>query len=287
MTSGFGVDKGADGSGTSASDIRKIFGGLYTPGLISGGGVSRSGSSMTYSVNSGVAAIETATGEVVLAPIPSKTITAATNGSSPRTDYVYAKQRYPSIEGDADIDVDYGSSLPSRSVLLAKFNVPANAGNTNAATNAGGVDYSIPYGASLGVLHKYTDTSVGNLATGLTRKGNGSIWVPTDRRLRFSLTTTLQANGATGFDNTKYCEWGFIPSIDGSDFILWSTPGLHQALATYYYEAYITVSKGSHTVNYGALRLIGPGTAYHFAGLIGSYGRVGTIFQVEDAGPVV
>jgi len=286
MTAGFGVEKAADGSGTTSGDIRKIFGGLYTPGLISGCLVTQSATDMTYVVSAGVVAIKTATDEIILAPVATTTVpTAAAPGSGTRTDYIYAKQDYPSVEGDANIVLGVGTSLPSRAVLIKKFIVSSGNTKTSQAVATGSIDYSIPYGASLGVLHKFQDTTVGTLPTALTRKGSGTISLPTDRRLKFSLTTTIQANNAVGFDNSKYCEWGFLPNIDGGDFILWATPGLHQSLSTLYFEGYFNATAGTHTVNYGAVRISGPGTAYHYYGTLGGYGRVGTIFQVEDAGP--
>lgn len=289
MTSGFGVDRSTDGTtGTSSQDIRKIFGALYTPGIISGCGVATSGSNLTYTVSSGVAAIKTGAGETIMAPVPSKTVTVSSPSGGSRTDIVYAQQRYPSIEGDATVDVGVSTTLPARAVELRRYTLPSGAANTNAATISGGIDYSIPYGASLGVLHQYQDTTVGKYPVSLTRMGSGTIRLPTDRRLRFSLTTTLWANGSTGFDNSKYAEYAFLPSIDGSDICIWTTPGLHQAWATLAFEVYFNASAGTHTVGYGQFRMSGNTDAYGFYGTDGKgYGRTGTTFTVTDAGPTV
>src|SRR5215217_2900790 len=159
MAVGFGVDKNASNIGTTSSDIRKINGGLYTPGIISGCTVSVVGSN--YVVTSGVMAVKITTDEIVLAPVPAKTIPIPTIGT--RTDIVYAKQRMPSTDGglnDVLVDVDTTGTLPSRSVLLKKYSV--SSGNT--PTINGSVDYSILYGANLGVLHKWQNTFSGLLS---------------------------------------------------------------------------------------------------------------------------
>lgn len=290
MTSGFGVDRSADGtSGTSSSDIRKIFGGLYTPGVISGSTVTTSATLMRYTVAAGVAAISTGSGEIILAPIPAGSVTAsAAPVSGTRTDIIYAQQHYPSIEGDANLVLGVDTALPARAIQLAKYIVSAGDTNTDQTVRTGGVDYSIPYGANLGLLHRYQDTTNGSYPNSMTRKGHGTIYLPTDRRIKFEIKTVLYAVGAVRFDDTKYCEYGFLPSIDGGDMVLWSTPGLHQAWQTLTYSVYRNVTAGTHEVNYGQFRIVGPGTAGSAYGVDGlGYGREGTIFTVRDDGPAI
>jgi hypothetical protein len=293
MTSGLGVDPLLDGNGvpikgTSAQDIRKIYGGLYSPGVISGGAVTTSASVLSFAVSAGVAAIPGATGEVILAPIPAKTVTALPAPSTgSRTDIVYVQQRYTSIEGDPDTDVFIGQTLPQRAVALGTYTINAGITNSNAAVLSGSVNYSIPYGASMGLLHEYKHNTSQNLPTSLTRWGTGQINLPTDRKLLFSIRASLQAVGAVGFDNSKYCEYYFLPNIDNADFVIWQTPGLHQSLATYQFDGHFNASAGIHTVKFGIGRMVGPGTGFTYAGTDGmGFGREGIIFQVRDAGPV-
>jgi hypothetical protein len=97
----------------------------------------------------------------------------------------------------------------------------------------------------------------------------------------------LQAQGAVGFDNSKYCEWGFLFNVDGGDFVLHTTPGLHQALATYEFSSSIELSAGSHVVSLGRLRIAGPGVAVTHYGTDGlGFGRRGIEFSVYDEGPI-
>lgn len=289
MTSGFGVDASSDGtSGTSSSDIRKINGGLYTPGIISGCTVATSASAMTYTVSLGVVAIQTAVGEIVLAPVATTAVTTAsapTTGS--RTDIVYAQQRYPSIEGDANIVIGVGTVLPVRAVELKRYVVSAGNLNTDATVATGAVNYSIPYGASLGVLHRWQNTYSGLLSTALIREGQGTITLPTDRRVKFSVNALLYASGASGFDNSKYTEHYFLPNINGGDMVIFTTPGLHQAWGQYYWEHTLNVSAGVWPVNLGSGRMVGPGQAATYYGVSGGFGRTGIVFTVEDMGPAI
>lgn len=292
MTSGFGVDKGADGSGTSSSDIRKIQGGLYSPGIISGCTITTSPSTMTYTVSPGVVAIKTAAGEIVLAPVPQTSVTSA-NGpaNTTRNDIVYVQQRYPSIEGDANVVVGIGTSLPERAVKLRTYRVSAAQTNSNASVATDGIEYAIPYGTSLGKLHDWQNTYDGLISIPLLREGHGSFTLPTDRRVRFSISVCLSAAGAYGFDNSKYCEWFFLPNVQGptinGDLVIWTTDGLHQAWATYNFEHYVDLPAGQYTTSIGCGRMVGPGQAVQHYGIDGNgYGRPGLYFLVEDIGPV-
>jgi hypothetical protein len=291
MATGLGVDPTKDGSGnitsgTSSQDVRQIYGGLYSPGLVSGAKITTSGSAMTYTVATGVGMIQSATGQVVPVPIPSKTINVSTVGSSSRTDYIYVKQNFPATDGDSAVVVDAATTVPDNAIVIGTYLQPANATNTSSGSLADSVDYSIPYGASLGNLYTYRHGVTGLLPnTGITRYGHKTLRLPTDRRLLFKVQATLQAQNATGFDNAHYCEYGFLPNIDGGDFVLWTTPGLHQSLGTYAFEGYFNVTAGTHTVNIGFTQMSGPGRAYTYSGTDSlGFGREGIVFTIEDAG---
>lgn len=294
MTSGFGVDPTKDGtgaitSGTTSQDIQQIYGGLYTPGLVSGAAITTSASAMTYSVAAGTGVIPVSLGYNIPIPIPA-TVVNAPNGpaSGSRTDIIYAQQRFPSIEGDSNVIVNVGTTLPARAITLGTYTVPANVTNTNAATGPGDIGYAIPYGVGRGQLFQSTYTNSGVLPNSLTRIGYGNIYLPTDRRLRFKVSALVYAVGANGFDNSKYCEYYFLPNIDNGDMVIWTTAGLHQAWATHNFEYDINVSAGHHTVNLGIGRMVGPGTAATFYGTDGNgFGRRGITFTVEDVGVTI
>lgn len=292
MTSGWGVDatlsNGVPVGGTSDLDVRKVWGSLYSAGVISGCAVTTSPTQMKYTVASGVVAIKTATGEAVMAPVQGASVVAsAAPSTGTRKDIVYAIQRFPSIEGDSNVALGVGTTLPVRAVALATYTVSAGDTNTNQAVRSGSVDYSIPYGANLGVLYTWQHKFDGVLPNSLTRYGNGTFYLPTDRNVKFSLSACISAQGATGFDNSKYSEYGFLPNIDNGDFILWATPGMHQAWQLVNFSHTIQVSAGEHAVKLGFTRLVGPGNVLcHYGTDSLGYGRTGVTLTIEDVGPV-
>jgi hypothetical protein len=254
---------------------------------------------MTYSVAAGVAAIPTGTKEIVMAPVQATTVTApAAPGSGTRVDLIYAVQRFPS-SGDSYVQIkvdsfakDSDAFLPANAIELDRYLVTAGQTNTNAAVRLWGINYSIPYGASLGLLHQWQNTYNGLLSIPLLREGHGKFTLPTDRRVRFSISACLSAEGANGFDNSKYCEWYFLPNIQGptvnGDPVIWTTDGLHQAWGTYNFELYLDLPAGEYTTSIGAGRMVGPGRALLHYGLDGGgFGRPGLLYRVEDDGPVL
>jgi hypothetical protein len=301
MTVGWGVDatvvNNAVTSGTTSADVRKVWGALYTPGIVSGCTITRSGSAMTYTVSSGVVAISPASGEVIMAPVqgaPVPTTQAPSTGT--RVDVVYATQRQPS-SGDSNValtvvsfDSEASVVAPAASQELARFLVSAGQTNTNAATQIGNVKFSIPYGGSLGILHYWQNKYDGDLTNGFLREGYGTFNLPTDRLVRYTYSAVLSARNASGFDNSKYVEYGYLFNsnrIGGAgDFVLHTTPGLHQAWATYQFESTIILPAGSNTVSMAGTRIVGPGSAWqHYGADSVGYGRRGGEFTVEDLGP--
>jgi hypothetical protein len=293
MTSGFGVDPTKDGSGnitsgTTSQDIRQINSGLYSPGIISGCKVSVSSASMTYTVSAGVACIQMSSGENVLVPVPATTINAAAVPSSgTRTDYIYVTQHTPAIDGDSNVVVTYGTSTPARSLTLDQFLQPAGATTTSSGARNGALSYSIPYSGGLGRLHYYQHAYNGTLRSSpMEWVGNGTIFLPTDRMTTWRVHGVLSALNAAGFDNSKYCEYGFLPTYDETNtWVIWTTPGLHQAWQTVYWEATIPMTAGLHTVKLGMTQMVGPGTVYcHYGPDSNGYGRRGIEFEIIDAG---
>lgn len=301
MTVGWGVDATVVNnivtSGTNASDVRKVWGALYTPGIINGCSITTSGSAMSYTVSSGVVAISPTVGETIMAPVQGTTVIAtAAPTSGSRVDVIYAIQRQPA-SGDSNVVISV-SSFDSESVVvppaasqeLARYLVSAGQTNTNAAVQIGNVKYSIPYGGTLGILHYWQNKFDGDLSVPLLREGYGTFNLPTDRLVRYTYRAVLSARNAGGFDNSKYCEYGYLFNTDriggSGDFVLHTTPGLHQAWATYEFNSTIVLPAGKNTVSMAGTRMVGPGTAWQHYGADGNgYGRRGGEFQVEDLGP--
>lgn len=287
MTTGFGIDAVKDAAGvvtgTTAEDIRKIFGSLYTPGLISGGLVSRSASALTYTVGQGVAAYPIVwdpnahNRQTVLGPIPATTLPTTAPASGTRIDYIYAQQLTPATDSNAaNIVVRVGTSVPSRGVMLDAYIVSANQTNTNAAVRTGNITYSIPYGATLGPLANVKLGANGGFTT-RTTIGTGSFFLPTDRLLHVFVNTSLSASGAVRFSDTTYCEAGFEVFIDGILRWSWTSNGLHQAWSENGWRELYTAAQGNHTWRLDRFRAQGPGTPFQ---------RDGTRLTILDVGPV-
>lgn len=287
MAVGFGIEplKNSSGvvtNGTTEADIRKIYGGLFAPGLISGGAVTTSSSAMTYTVSAGVAAFKVANGEVVLAPIPATTVNAsAVTGS---THVVFAYQNTVAVEGNPEVVVKVATTMPTtRAVRLAGFTFPAGATATSQGVRSANVDWSIPYGASLGVLAYGEDTHNGAFTTEQTIITK-NFYVPTDRQIEYYVGTVIQATGASGFDNSKYCEAGYRLFLDNVQIADFGSPGLHQAWQwTTFYQTW-PAAAGNHTVRLTRRRAVGPGTPHQWYG----YGNaIGCRLKVSDNGVIV
>lgn len=296
MATGLGIDAVTDGSGnvsgTSAQDVRRIWGGIYSPGILSGCNVTTSATDMTYTVKAGVAAIQTATDprQVVLVPVPGIAVTANPVGATSRTDRIYVQQQIPGSTNDVVVGVAQGTSIPANSQLLATFTASANSTTTSTSYFTGSMPYSVPYGANLGVFYAKTDTNNSAITKGTAVTiGTGTFTLMTDRKCIFMADTTVSAlrpdgSRAVYFDNSAYTELTIEAWIDGVKEFAWNTPGLHQAWATYHFEKNVNLLSGEHTVTYkyyyGTNH--GPGTVMrHFSG---TNSNTGTTVSVRDGG---
>ncbi len=268
MTTSWGIDPLKSGgvvtAGTTAADFRQIQGGLYSPGLISGGKITRSASALSYTISAGVAAFPIVTGtnpQTVLGPIPAITVNTTAPSSGSRTDIIYAQQRTIATDGDPNIIIGVGTSLPARAVMLDSYIISSTNTNTNATVKTGNIAYSIPYGASLGRLVNITSmfNTTFNISAAVTL-ASGSFFLPTDRLVQVSLNASLSANAAIGFDNSKYCEAGYDVYFDNVKVYSWTTMGLHQAWQEINWLDYAQFTAGAHTVRVDQYRAQGPGT---------------------------
>lgn len=285
---GWGADptitSGTVRSGTMADDVRKIWGALYTPGVISGCIVTPSSSNLSYNVSAGVVAIKMANGEVVMAPVNGGNVITTSVTSGTRRDIVYAQQRLPS-QGDSQVIVDVAPTLPERAVALSTYTVAA--GNTKASqfVESASVNYSIPYGSAGTPLHYWRDTSNAKITAG-TSDGHGKFFLPTDRRVCISIDACLSNDhGAKGYVDAGWTEARYAPYIDGVRMVTWFTPPLTAAWANYHFEDYFNLPAGEHTVYLGFDRQAGP--AYPQRHYAGTDKYSGTNFVVRDAGVIV
>lgn len=293
MTSGFGVDPTKDNngnitSGTTSDDIRQINGGLYTPGLISGGTISTSSSAMTYTVAAGVACVQYAAGQNILIPIPATTLTlTSVPASGARTDIIYAQQRVPAVDGDSHVIVSSGPVLPPRAVSLGTYATAAGSTSSNSSVLTAPAPYAIPYGGSLGVMVRAQDTRNGVFpeAVGVTTyANNGSFTVPTDRWMSFTITAAISAadgqDGGSG--GVGLCEPNFWPQLDNNNLVLWVVRA-NASWATYYFQYETKVTAGYHTVRL-ARNTFSPSGRKAQANYYGPGSHSGIILTVSDLG---
>lgn len=246
MATGFGIDPTTDANGvvvngTESADIRRITDALYTPGVIKGGVVTTR-TDMNYDISLGVGCVEMSEGENVLIPIPAATILTADGGVADRVDYVYVKQNDPATDATSAVTphIQNTPDLPPGSVLLGKFNVPANATSTNAANVVGNVDYSIPYGTSGHSLWYKRITHNGPM-TQIADNVSGTFFLPTDRAVEFTVLSTLDKVGDPA---SLY----FRLFIDGIQTIILPTGVLSNWYTAHYMAYTFALDAGEHTI---------------------------------------
>lgn len=298
MATGWGIDavtNGGEVSGTSAQDVRRIWGALYSPGVITGCGVHASPTAMTYTVDQGVAAIGLSgsgnSRQCVMVPVPSTVLTAAPNtSSSTRLDTIYVRQQIPGTTNDVVVELAQGTAVPANSQILAQHTASAGATTTSRSYFTGSVPYSVPYGANLGLFYTATDRSNATIPKGKrVTAAAGSFTLMTDRKCIFAADlciSALRPNGAEAmyFDNTAYVELIVEVLINGVREFSFNTPGLARAWGTYHFEEYVNLRSGTHSVAfryyYGTPQ--GPGlVAKHYQGENAS---TGCTFTVRDGG---
>lgn len=293
MTTGFGIDPiknattGAVTSSTTSEDIRQITGTLYSPGLLSGGVVTRSASALTYSVSNGVAAFPIVVDNsnppkpenrrTVLGPIPQTNLTTTAPTSGTRIDLIYAQQLTPSPDSANNVVVKVGTSLPARSVLLDSYIVSTGNTNSNVFARTGNITYSLPYG-STGSLFFYKKEPTNGTFTGRSITLSGSFYLPTDRMVHVWLNAALSSQNAVGFDNSRYCEAGFDIFIDNVLIWTWTSVGLHQAHAEHHWSDIDGMNAGLHTIRLEKFRATGTGVPY--------IRNRGILLVVQDSGPI-
>lgn len=184
----------ADGTGTTPTDMQRIIGAQYmTSGILPNGGLTVSGtSSMAYKVAAGAAFMWTSSAAKLgmLVPVDEvtvNTIPAPATGS--RIDTVY-------VDGNGAVKVVQGTSIPS-GVAIARFTVPAGITATTSAQQSTDRDFAIGTGQSLGRLARWADPGGGAAGMAETVRHSSRFHLPSDRLLRFDLTSTLRSATAT------------------------------------------------------------------------------------------
>lgn len=262
MSVAFGIPQAADGTGTTAADMRQIIGAKWSSqGVVSGLDVTGT-TALRYDVAPGVATCSRGEADGMTEayfPGGRTPAVAANASSSPRVDVVWMVA-HDSTQGDADNLVTLGvtqgtpsaspvaPAFPTSATPLAYVTLPAGATTTANAT-VQDVAYAIPYGASMGILLDRTDTSYKGIAqgSGAYTFASGTILLPTDRMIDVELTTSVWAWGPTTHDwvGSGYVDW----LLDGEvrrAYRFTCTPD--SPVCSFFRDA-VSVRAGSHVVS--------------------------------------
>ena len=278
------ANSGTDG--TTAQDFRLMLGALYqNAGIISGLKVT-GGSSMAYTVASGVAVCTRGASDgKTLAYWPGGSVaTTANSGGSPRIDSIYLIAHDLS-HGDADNAVAVGvaqgtpaaspvaPALPTGATKLADMRVPAGATTTAGASSAASVDYAIPYGSTLGILGETSTTAnaAGDSRPDVTYEQESvSFYLPTDRVVDITYSACFSSSSGS-----EWCSWGIWAFlVDGKALSGTTAEWLARdgVWETHSYSRKVELSAGNHTVT------VRNGLFSHSAGGVGPvfhYGNIG------------
>lgn len=184
----------ADGTGTTPADMQRIIGAQYmSSGVLPNGGLTVEGTSgMAYKVAAGAAFMWTSSASRLgmLVPVDEVTVnTVPAPATGSRVDTIY-------VDGGGAVRVVQGVTIPS-GVAIARFTVPAGITATTAAQQSIDRDFAIATGASLGRLTRWEDPGGGAAGMAEAVRHSSRFYVPSDRLLRFDLTSTLRSATAT------------------------------------------------------------------------------------------
>lgn len=287
MAVGFGIDRDANGNGTTPEDIQKIIGSIWNmEGIIFGGAVDTVASEMAYQITPGSVLINMGDQRRIIAPFDRiKVPTDPNPGTSTRRDKVYVKQNLSSSDGSnlVEIKVTQGS-LPARSILLADYEVPAGATTTAGAVDRANRVFARSVGGSYGQVAKSVDKDTRVRSTGVFKMGQqqlffGTQWhgvAPGDRDCTLHFVSNVSSGrGSDGvpvdevgtvlytfyLNGTKLCR--FERKFDAYrteqhfayPFVIQKPPNgqghVHQIYYTLERKAYDSKGKGTYQVNYG------------------------------------
>lgn len=247
MATGFGVGPDANGNGTTPDDIQRITSAEYIwPGIINRCKVTGT-TGMSYYIEGGAAVIQVGAVAKVKVPVFEQTVPtqpAPTTGS--RTDIVYVKQNFAATDGNNNVIVAVGQTLPANSLELARFTVNAGITSTKQAVAIGNPIYTRPVGASFGVLFRAVDQ--GNGVNGVLTKhtrgvGSFNLWTDSDVEIQISSCVSGPfANDNTGSVIYKvYVDDKIVAAFERAFNRYWETKQ---------FSTMVTLPVGRHTVKY-------------------------------------
>lgn len=290
MATAWGIGPDANGNGTTPEDIQRIIAAQYmNAGIIDGADV-RGTASMSYTVTAGAVILDTGADMAVMVPVPATTVaTTAAPATGSRTDTVYVKQNLPGSDASsmAVVGVTSGAA-PSNSIVLAKFTINAGMTSTSGANQTHNRKFAVPVGASLGRLHRYSPAaSSAAQPNGVTTRGAGRIYVPTDRDIEIDMVSTVRAAHEDGSRNNEgigSVMYKFY--VDGQHVKSWERR-YDRMYETKQFSFIHALTEGEHTVHYTTeLQFVQVSPGYWAIAKDGTEKWPGDVFTVSDRGVI-
>lgn len=291
MATAWGIGPDSNGNGTTPEDIQRIIAAEYNnAGIIDGADV-KGTNSMAYTVSAGAVILDTGQDMAIKVPVVATTVnTSPAPATGSRTDTVYVKQNMPGTDASslAVVGVTSGS-LPPRSIALAQFTISAGMTATSSASQILNRKFAVPVGTSLGRLHENTMTPSGKTSpNGVTVRGAGNIYVPTDRDIEVRMYSTIMAvtsDGYTDLTGTGSVFYKFY--IDGQHVRSWERR-YDRIADTEYFSFPQALTEGKHTLHYTTERqFAGPNSAGYWKIMHGGTDKfLGDVFHVRDLGVI-
>lgn len=233
MATGFGIDPYYSSGvlkGTTSRDIRKVVDGMYdNQGILRGCKVTTA-STLQYNVGAGALVKELVSGEAVLVPVYSGSVSTTPPTSGSRMDHICVRQNRPEVEGNSDVVLVVLNSHPpvfGNTLCIAEYTATANATKTSGFkenTTDFYRNFAIPTATAGRYLWKKTLTNDELIKP----KRNlpyvsGSFELVTDRLIEFAINVSIDADvnqvSGGGINDAMYSEI----FIDGSKKATFST----------------------------------------------------------------
>lgn len=264
-TTALGIMQDSEGAGVDPLTHRRIIKARWTnPGIVTGIDVSGT-SGLTYRVGAGNAVLCRAESDGYVEAYWEGGQTPAVavgDPSNPRIDTVWLRAN-DLQQGDPDNRVQVGVTqgtpaaspvapdAPDGCLAIAAMLVPAAATSTATATQTTQREFAIPYGATLGLLGSYRDTTSAKFDTKLrarTTRCKVMVTVPTDRLLELRFTASVYCSGSAAADHHTSWYVGFLldgTEIDGSGGEIWLNT---ETCETQHRTQIVEVQAGTHAL---------------------------------------
>lgn len=266
--------------GTTPEGLQRWLGSQYmNTGIIPGKniGTVTGTSSWSYAYDAGCAFmyVSQASGNGIMVPFEKGTVpTSPAPSTGTRSDVIY-------VDTNGVVRVAQGATNAPQGVVLDRRVVSAGATSTNSSVSNWDKSFSIPAGASLGLLHRFHDPAADNLIGNVSPMtlGAGRFSLPSDRLVRFDLTHCISAVDGEWDTNATVMLWQVF--IDNKQEMSFTTRAEWDMPQANFMSFTKQLSAGAHTVHYVQSRLKGARFRHH-KGTADAY--LGNRFEVWDAG---